>query len=473
MRIGAAEKIAMLICAALATAPLSAAEPPISGPLRVSTENPRYFADASGKPVYLTGAHTWANLQDLGFVDPPPAFDFEAHLDTLEKTHHNFIRLWRWEFTRWTDKNLDMAGKKRLRYCSPHPWKRSGPPAALDGKPKFDLSEFDESYFQRLRSRVAAAGRRGIYVSVMLFEGWGFSFASWDGHPFNAANNVQGVNGDSDGDGKGKEVVTLDVPAITRIQEAYARKVIDTLNDLDNVLYEIANECHPGSTEWQYHMIRYVHDQEKSRPKRHPVGMTFQYPGGTNAALFESPAEWISPNRIAEKPYSYHDNPPVADGRKVILADTDHLGGVWGARDWVWKSCLRGHNPIWMDPYDSSSIWEPVPANAADVRRNLGFARQFAERINLAKATPQPDLATTRFCLADPGAEYLIYQPAKNQQFSIELKAGSYDFEWFSPAQGTTVERGHIDAPGGQQRFKAPFDGDAVLLLKSSRGDRP
>jgi hypothetical protein len=28
---------------------------------------------------------------------------------------------------------------------------------------------------------------RGIYVSVMLFNGWELQFSNWTGHPFNAA----------------------------------------------------------------------------------------------------------------------------------------------------------------------------------------------------------------------------------------------------------------------------------------------
>ena len=34
------------------------------GPLSVSTTNPRYFADPSGKPVLLGGAHHWLNFID-------------------------------------------------------------------------------------------------------------------------------------------------------------------------------------------------------------------------------------------------------------------------------------------------------------------------------------------------------------------------------------------------------------------------
>ena len=62
----------------------------------------------------------------------------------------------------------------------PFPWQRTGPGLALDGKPKFDLNLFNQSYFDRLRSRVIAAGERGIYVSIMLFEGYGLRFSHRD-----------------------------------------------------------------------------------------------------------------------------------------------------------------------------------------------------------------------------------------------------------------------------------------------------
>ena len=63
------------------------------GLLRVSSENPRYFTDESGQVVYLTGSHTWANLQDYGASNPPPVFDYKAYLDFLQPHDHNFIRL--------------------------------------------------------------------------------------------------------------------------------------------------------------------------------------------------------------------------------------------------------------------------------------------------------------------------------------------------------------------------------------------
>jgi hypothetical protein len=62
--------------------------------LRVHPDNPRYFTDGSGRAVYLTGAHTWNNLIDMGRGDPPGRFGFDAYLDFLRRHGHNFIRLW-------------------------------------------------------------------------------------------------------------------------------------------------------------------------------------------------------------------------------------------------------------------------------------------------------------------------------------------------------------------------------------------
>lgn len=432
------------------------------GPLTVHPDNPRYFQNtATGRAVFLTGSHTWANLVDMGTSDPPPAFDSDAYLDWMAGFNHNFIRLWTWELVTW---DTSANGQNKKHTVAPLPYARTGPGAALDGKPRFDLTKFNPEYFDRLRRRVAAAREKGIYVSVMLFEGWGLQFASgaWEGHPFHPSNNINGINGDTDGDGKGVEVHELGNQAVTAVQEAYVRKVIDTVNGFDNVLYEISNENHPPSTAWQYHFIRFIKGYEKTRPQQHPVGMTFQYRGGKNQTLFDSPADWISPNPEG----GYRDDPPVADGRKVIVTDTDHLWGIGGNQAWVWKSFLRGGNPIFMDPYDGEVLAGKPEAKWDPIRTSMGYARQFAERLNLARTVPTTDVASTKYCLAHPGRAYLVYRPAgQGDTFTVRLPAGTYKCEWLDPTEGRPVSIGTVEVEAGDRQFKPPFAGDAVLLL--------
>jgi hypothetical protein len=56
-----------------------------------------------------------------------------------------------------------------------------------------------------------------------------------------------------------------------RRQEAYVRKVVDTVNDLDNALRD-RQRGDFTTTAWQYHLIRFIKRYEATKPKQHPVG---------------------------------------------------------------------------------------------------------------------------------------------------------------------------------------------------------
>ncbi len=434
--------------------PEGAAQTAWSPPLLRQVPGSRYLVDPSGKPVYLTGAHTWNNFQDIG--DSP--FDFNAYLDYLGRYNHNFIRLWVWEQSQW--------GRGSNVPVSPLPFVRTGPGIALDRGPRFDLAQFNPEYFDRLRTRVIAAGERGIYVSIMLFNKFSIQDLRspeigdpWVRHPFNRQNNVNGVDGDPNNDGIGGELQRRLSPGAIPYQEAYVRKVVDTVNDLDNVMFEIDNEGYRLSAEWQYSIIDLIHAYERDKPKQHPVWMSVP---DINAPLWDSPAEVIAPGFDGV----YNNDPPAADGRKVTILDTDHLWGVGGDQAWVWKSFLRGNNPIFMDPYDGSLLgtrgwnprWEPV-------LRNMGYTRRYAERLDLAAALPRGDLASTGYALANPGSEYLVYLP-NGGSVAVDLSAGAgpYSVEWFNPTSGETVAGGTV-AGGARTSLTAPFAGDAVLYL--------
>jgi hypothetical protein len=430
------------------------------GLLRIDPVNPRYFTDGSGKAVYLAGSHTWGNFRDRGLGDPPAPFDYGAWLDFLAAHHHNFFRLWTWEQAHSWNNNTD--GQKR--WFTPFPWPRTGPGLANDGKPKFDLSKLDQAYFDRMRARVTAAGARGIYVSIMLFDGWDLANA-WNavdgGFPYGAGNNLNGISS------AGTESQSLSNPAVTQVQEAYVRKVIDTVNDLDNVLYEIANETNAGSVAWQYHFIDFVKQYESGKPKRHPVGMTSTWPG-SDSDLYASNADWISPNgQLAG-----------SDGRKVVLNDTDHSyywtalksDGPAAQQAWAWKILMAGASPLFMDPY--LEVWggRNSPGGSTPdpywerLRAALGHVRSYAERLDLERATPRGSLSSTGYCLANPGVQYLVYQPGSGA-FSLTVAAQTWSYEWFDPTAGAIAGSGTVVLSAGPQQFTPPFAGDAVLLL--------
>lgn len=333
------------------------------------------------------------------------------------------------------------------------------------GRPKFDLTKADPEYFSRLRQRVAMAAERGIYVSVMLFEGWAVQFSPGrDSHPFHRANNVNEVHYGDDA----ASIHTLSHPRITNIQQRHIQNVVDTVNEFDNVLYEIVNESGPYSTEWQDHMIRYLRQYQAEKPNQHPIGMTYQHRGGLNEALFNSDADWISPGVDSGR---YRDDPEVAQGRKVILTDTDHLGGsAFGDRKWVWKSFARGLNPIFMDRYElPESVTDVRYEKAREIRVAMGLTRLLAQRVNFVTLSPQPELSSDGFVLAGPN-ELLVYQPMQRPAF-VDLRRYSDTFvaEWINTETGA-VTKGETVEPGSKVILVRPpgFDEDVVLYLRST-----
>ena len=444
------------------------------GPLKVLSSNSRYFTYDGTRAVYLTGSHTPHSFQDVRTGDTQKEFDYDVYLDFLRCHNHNFVRLWTWE---------DSSSE-------PFRYRRLGPGMALDGELKFDLTRIDEAYLKRLRSRIKAAGAREVYVAVMLFQGRDndepqSKRVAWDAHPFNIKNNVNSINGDPNGDEQGAEMHTL-IPAITELQEAYIKRVIDTVNDLDNVLYEISNESPTGreGIPWQQHLIRFIRDYErKHKPKQHPILMTWPWPSSENHhPLHSSPADAIYPdwagdgNGIAEE---HRANPPSSEGHRVIMADTGRGGKGVGDRAWVWKSFMRGLNPIFMDPYDDSGA-EDIHAMALNrVRVAMGHTRTYAKEMNLAGMVPRSDLASTGYCLANIETgkpELLVYAPQSEQgeMITVDLStvSGMMTVEWFNPEKGEVVAAKPI-AGGAKQTFTAPFHGDAVLHLAGIQAALP
>jgi len=400
-------------------------------------------------------------------------FDYKKHLDWLVSHHHNFFRLWAWEQSRWA---TDTPDDHYWFYPGP-PYLRAGPGNALDGNPKFDLTQLDPTFFNRLRDRVIEAGQRGIYVSIMLFNGWSIEVKGgvaannpWKGHPFNLLNNINEINGDANNDGSGSEVHTLNIPAVTALQEAYVQHVIDAVNDLDNVLYEISNESRDDSQEWQYHMLQFIKNYESTKPKQHPVGMTVEWPNGNNYELFNSSADWISPNI---------DYSSIAvDGRKVVISDTDHICGVCRDGTWVWRTFMMGGNPIFMDVYDGTGYgtgagdanFETDRPGFVSARRSMGQTLDYAKRINLAHMIPHPDITSTGYALAYPGpkgAEFLVYRLSGSTPITVDLSATeeSLSSEWFNPVDGA-ISSGDFVKGGAQRSFMPPFTGEVVLYLK-------
>jgi hypothetical protein len=443
------------------------------GPLVVSSANTRYLAKPDGSIVYLTGVHTWSNFQDWGTTTTPPVFDFTGYLSYLVSQGMNYCRLWAaWEYDNWVSSSNPTwyaSGTGRAYFGVGCPYARTGPSNANDGKLKYDLSQWNQAWFDRLRARVIACRDAGIYCQILLFN------------PFPVANDANTTNGGfpmQSGNNINSLALTfsdywtLNNSTCTAYQDAYVQKVIDTVNDLPNVFYEIANEPGSGSIGWQNHVVSTIKTYQAGKPYQHPVVMTGY--SVTDADLLASNADMISP----QDPYFEND------GTKVVDLDSDHsdyypsLAPPAEQRAFAWRSLCRGGQPAFMDPWFVSwsgrnspggtitggqgtsldTTWSPIRNAIADVAA-------YAARINLKLCTPQTSLSTTNFCIANAGHQYLAFQPGTTA-FDVTLVAASYTYEWFDAVARTITGSGSFSASSGARTFTPPNSNAHVLLLQ-------
>jgi hypothetical protein len=448
------------------------------GLLRVHPENPRYFTDGSGPAIYLAGHQSFVDLQDNSFNKEfirgrQRKLDWAAYLDFLSEHRFNYLRNW----IIWSTGSGSMAPVNRA-IASPMPYRRvEGKGKARDGGDRFDLHQFDEEFFQRMRSRCEDLQQRGIYISIMLFEVYGFLEGEacgeprqtlWDGNVFNRANNINGIHTDDNGDGKGIEFFYTQDERILDLQRAYVRKVIDTVNHLDNVFYEIANELH--APDWQYRMIEFIREYERAKPKQHLVLMSFggrtrtgQWQPMPRKVLVSSPADCFAVAGSWNSGAYRRKDPPPNDGSKPGIVDMDHVSPGSSDIGFVWSAFTRGyHFNLYDKPFESPDAEGP---DWQRVRRNLGQTVTYARQIDLANAVPRGDLASTGFCLAKPGRQYVVYQPG-DQPFEVSgLEPGRrYHIEWYDTQQCRIMQHEDLLCTTANHSF-TPAKNAMVLFL--------
>ncbi len=466
---------------------------PIARPL-VPSANPNYFRDGNGAPLLLNGSQTWNTFQDWGSNGSLQTLDFDAFVRFLTAHGHNFTLLWTVEMPKFCGFPATASSPPDM-LAGPMPWMRTGPGNATDGGLKFDLTKFDPAFFERLRVRAKALNDAGIYAGVYLFTGEFLNIfrCASDGYPFTGANNINAVDDGYKGGKKGIGAITMTAPNnITKVQDAYVEKVIDTLNGLPNVLWIVSEEAPAGSTWWNHHQIAHVRAYESAKPYQHPIGYAALI-GAKDEILYNSDADWVAPEGRISPPKSCGSGDPAC---KVNVNDSDHsYWEMWkesprSNRNYAWKNFMNGNQVLFMDPYlayypreNRNLCLSPVHAVCREpdprwdnFRDNLGYISRYSQKLNLAKVTPHPALCSTGYCLAQTpsvGAEYLVYAPSGGP-FTVDLSAMSAPrmllVEWFNPSTGVAIREDPVSAGSQAQPFLPPFPDDAVLYLVDAAG---
>ena len=438
-------------------------------PIALHPANPHYFVYKDKPTILVTSGEHYGMLLNLDF-------DYSTYLDELQSNGLNLTRMFTGAYLEpegeFNINNNTLAPKAGRFIC---PWLRSSKPGAANPGHQFDLAQWNDSYFNRLKTIASEANKRGVIIELAFFCPF-YNEKLYQLSPQNPANNINGL-----GPVKHTDVYTLDKNAgLLPIQEALVRKIVTELKEFDNLIYEICNEPYFGGVtmEWQHHIADIITETEKTFQSRHLISQNIA--NGSATIKDPHPSVSVFNFHYAAPPYAvaqnYHLGKVIGDNETGFAGTKDSTyrreaweflmagGGLYNNLDY---SFTVGHEKGTF-VYPST---QPGGGSTA-LRKQLGYLKDFMYRFDFIRMRPDSMLnikASQRrsYGLSEPGKQYAIYfRSTKELNVEMMLPAGTYEIEWLDPVAGTKDKKKVIQHPGGKATIIAPeYKEDAALRL--------
>ena len=331
-----------------------------AGPLRVDPVNPRYFTAARGastSPARIPGATSRTARTPI-----------RRRRSTTTASSTSSSR------TTTTSSGCGPGSSRTAPttirsplYFTPLAWPRPGPALASDGKPQFDLDQFDQAYFDRLRAGSIAAQRPRHLRRRSCCSTAGTWPTATTQRPADSRWR----------------------PATTQWRRRDARQSRCRCRNAGD--HRAPGSLRPqGDRHRQRPRQRALRDRQRDRRQRRHAGLAVPHdrlrprgragqaeaaPGGHDLDLY--PGDDRTRSVRQQRRLDLAERALVAsDGSKVILNDTDHSYG-WtplqsdgpaAQRAWAWKTLCIGAPPLFMDPYLETWAGRNSPTARASIR---------------------------------------------------------------------------------------------------------
>ncbi len=407
-------------------------------------------------------------------------------------------------------------------------WNDQSTGKALDGEPKYDLSQWNGEFFDRLHQFLGLASEYGIVVEVVLFSNT-YSPQVWDLNPLNPRNNINDVEKI-----EWPDYLSTRHPKLLSWQKKHAAKIVAETNKYDNIIYEICNEpggAAPGGAHnpsvdevnaWQREIALVIRQTEDGLPNRHLIAgqQAFCYEPweqGADLAFDDFPIDIVNIHPLPNSPYrgvSYDLGTFMSKGlhlrafrdycqatreeSKPLNMDEDNIASeyrdldgwtIHRKRAWVALMCLCHYDYIDFSifPYCETGN----PESQAAIRSWIKYLSEFIHSRDLSNLHPitgwlneQPD-HTLEVILGHEAREYIIYladdreitESGAGEQIRgrivVDLPDGKYITTVFSPRTGLYSPGLSIEGGVDCGLSLPSFCHDCVLLIRRDELDLP
>ncbi|GAB3903433.1 hypothetical protein GCM10028803_31880 [Larkinella knui] len=460
---------------------------------RLHPQNPHYF-QYQNKPILIVGSgEHYGAVVNLDF-------NYVRYLQATATDGMNTTRLFTGAYIEklgdfGIQKNTLAPAEGRLLL----PWRRSQEAGYALGGNKFDLNQWDDAYFDRLKDFMTQARQHGIIVEVNLFsahysDGWKYSALN----PKNNVNKTDSL--------PSQRVNTLQNGNLLVYQERYVRKIVRELNGFGNCYFEIQNEPWADQTEiilkhneygpekdwrstlqvvsqrsndWHRQVARWIRDEESKLPVQHLISQNisnFHYPIADadptisifnfHYALPEAVTENYQLNRVIgfnETGFAGRDD---ATYRRQAWRFLMAGGGLFNQLDYSYSvGAETGQDTSYKAPGGGS------PALRAQFR----IMKDFFGKLNFVDYKPDHQVVASApgamaQALSNGKSEWVIYyepMAVKPHDVRLNLHKGTYQAAWTDVATGRKLKTETVI----NGRLPVPADGnEKVVVIRVATG---
>ncbi|MES2456711.1 MAG: cellulase family glycosylhydrolase [Bacteroidota bacterium] len=444
-------------------------------PIALHQKNLHYFTYRGKPTILITSAEHYGAVVNLDF-------DYITYLDELKSHGLNLTRTFTGAYIEpagaFSITNNTLAPAAGRLIC---PWKRSSQTGYAGGGNKFDLNQWDEAYFRRLKDFVAQAQNRGVIVELAFFCPF-YDESQWKVSPMNAVNNINNI-----GNIASKNVYTLDKSGeLLNVHDRLVKKIVDEFRNYDNLIYEICNEPYFGGVtmDWQHHIAETIRAAEQGFKYQHLISQNI----ANNTLKIKDPHPAVSvfnfhyatpPLAVAD---NYHLNKVIGDNETGFAGNADETYRMQG-----WLFILAGgslYNNLdysFTAEKENGSYQYPATqpgGGSTALRKQLGFLQHFMRSIDFINMQPDLTFVKTAFsknarvqALVNPGRQYALYlYGEQKKELELELPAGKYQIQWMNTLTGAWEGHHNVSHPGGMLKLPIPvYQSDIAVRIESEK----
>jgi hypothetical protein len=365
------------------------------------------------------------------------------------------------------------------------PFARSGKETAWDGLSKYDLTNYNYWYWNRLKKFADLADEKGLvlvhqnYFQHNIIE----AGAHYTDFPWRTANNINNTGFPEPvpyaGDKRlfmAEQFYDVANPARRSLHRAYIRQCLDNFKNNNSVVQLISAE-YTGPLHFVQYWLDVIKEWEKETGKKEIIGLSTTR--DVQDAILADPARAALVDLIDIRYWHYEE-----DGKEYAPKGGQNLAPRQHARllkpgktsfEQVYRAVreYRQKYPSKAVTYSGDSYdqfgWAVFIAGGSLPVLPQNTNKDFLVSASTMLPIDLPNKISDQWVLSNSKNEFIVYGLSNTVLLDLTETTNAFSVRWINPEDGKLLDTEEKLNGGSEVQFKAPLSGAAILWLSRSQ----